>query len=69
MFYNIIAKLDEKFHFPVLTAHCDIPCKRDDSISAQRATLSIVSNRYHVGKFKSQATDHQICCTDITETD
>ncbi|GAA0822751.1 superoxide dismutase, Ni [Colwellia sp. D2M02] len=42
MFYNLIAKIDEKFHFPVVSAHCDIPCKIYDPISAQLAVLTII---------------------------
>jgi len=42
MLYNIIAKLDEKLNFPVLMAHCDIPCKIYDPIHAQIATLTII---------------------------
>jgi len=42
MLYNIIAKLDKKFNFPVLQAHCDIPCKIYDPINAQMAALTII---------------------------
>jgi len=42
MLYNIIAKLDKKLHFPVLQAHCDIPCKIYDPINAQIAALTII---------------------------
>ncbi|KGJ89752.1 superoxide dismutase, Ni [Colwellia psychrerythraea] len=42
MLYNIIAKLDKKLNFPVVMAHCDIPCKIYDPISAQIAALTII---------------------------
>ena len=42
MIYNIIAKIDEKLNFPVLAAHCDIPCKIYDPISAQIAVLTMI---------------------------
>ena len=42
MLYSIIAKLDQKLHFPVLMAHCDIPCKIYDPINAQIAVLTII---------------------------
>jgi nickel superoxide dismutase len=42
MLYNIIAKFDKKLHFPVLAAHCDIPCKIYDPISAQIAVLTMI---------------------------
>jgi nickel superoxide dismutase len=42
MLYNIIEKLDKKLNFPVLQAHCDIPCKIYDPLSAQIATLTII---------------------------
>lgn len=42
MLYNIIAKLDKRLNFPVLQAHCDIPCKIYDPIGAQIAALTII---------------------------
>jgi nickel superoxide dismutase len=42
MLYNFIARLDRKLHFPVVMAHCDIPCKIYDPISAQIAALTII---------------------------
>ena len=42
MFYNILAKLDKRLNFPVVMAHCDIPCKIYDPISAQIASLTII---------------------------
>jgi len=42
MLYNIIAKFDEKLHFPTVSAHCDIPCKIYDPIVAQLAVLTII---------------------------
>ena len=42
MLYNIIAKLDKKLHFPVVMAHCDIPCKIYDPINAQISALTII---------------------------
>lgn len=42
MLYSIIAKLDEKLQFPIVSAHCDIPCKIYDPIVAQIAVLTII---------------------------
>ncbi len=42
MFYNFINKLDEKFHFSTVSAHCDIPCKIYDPIKAQVAVLTMI---------------------------
>ena len=42
MIYQIIEKLDEKLNFPVVSAHCDIPCKIYDPISAQIAALTLI---------------------------
>lgn len=42
MLYDIIAKLDKKLHFPVVLAHCDIPCKIYDPINAQISALTII---------------------------
>ena len=58
MLYNIIAKLDQKLHFPVLMAHCDIPCKIYDPIHAQIAVLTIIRmvDLINVLKAKSSLT-------------
>jgi nickel superoxide dismutase len=42
MLYSLIKKIDKKLKFPVLSAHCDIPCKIYDPISAQIAALTII---------------------------
>ena len=42
MLYDIIAKLDKKLHFPVVMAHCDIPCNIYDPINAQISALTII---------------------------
>ena len=42
MFYNLINKLDEKIHFPTVSAHCDIPCKIYDPITAQISVLTMI---------------------------
>lgn len=42
MLYDIIAKLDKKLNFPVVMAHCDIPCKIYDPINAQISALTII---------------------------
>lgn len=42
MLYKLIANLDKKLNFPVVMAHCDIPCKIYDPISAQIAALTII---------------------------
>lgn len=42
MLYELIKKLDERVHFSTVSAHCDIPCKIYDPITAQIATLTII---------------------------
>lgn len=42
MLYDIIAKFDKKLHFPVVMAHCDIPCIVYDPIGAQISVLTII---------------------------
>lgn len=42
MFYDFIKKIDKKFHFSTVSAHCDIPCKIYDPISAQLAVLTMI---------------------------
>ncbi len=42
MLYNLIKIVDKKLKFRVLSAHCDIPCKIYDPISAQIAALTII---------------------------
>ena len=42
MLYNLIHKLDEKLCFSTVSAHCDIPCKIYDPITAQLAVLTMV---------------------------
>ena len=42
MLYNLLEAADAKVHLPKITAHCDIPCKIYDPISAQIAALSVV---------------------------
>jgi nickel superoxide dismutase len=42
MFYNLINKLDDKFNFSTVSAHCDIPCKIYDPITAQLAVLTMI---------------------------
>ena len=42
MFYNLINKLDNKFNFSTVSAHCDIPCKIYDPITAQIAVLTMI---------------------------
>jgi nickel superoxide dismutase len=42
MLYNILTKLDKRLNFSVVMAHCDIPCKIYDPISAQIASLTII---------------------------
>lgn len=42
MFYHLINKLDKKLHFSTVSAHCDIPCKIYDPITAQIAVLSMI---------------------------
>ncbi|GAB1623448.1 superoxide dismutase, Ni [Agarivorans albus] len=42
MLYNAFARLDEVFSFNKVSAHCDIPCKIYDPISAQLAVLTMI---------------------------
>lgn len=42
MLYDLINTLDEKFHFSTVSAHCDIPCKIYDPITAQLAVLTMI---------------------------
>jgi nickel superoxide dismutase len=42
MLYNILTKLDKRLNFATVMAHCDIPCKIYDPISAQIASLTII---------------------------
>jgi len=56
MIYNIIAKLDKRLNFPVLQAHCDIPCKIYDPIGAQIAALTIVRMVDLLEELKAKST-------------
>jgi len=42
MLHTLLAKFDRTFGIPTVSAHCDIPCKIYDPISAQIAALTIV---------------------------
>jgi len=42
MIYQILEKLDKKFHFEGAQAHCDIPCGIYDPSTAQIAALTVV---------------------------
>jgi len=42
MIYQLLNKLDEKFHFEQAQAHCDIPCGIYDPSTAQIAALTVV---------------------------
>ncbi len=42
MIYQILTKLDRKFHFEKAQAHCDIPCGIYDPSTAQIAALTVV---------------------------
>jgi len=42
MLYEFIDKLDSTFNFDRASAHCDIPCKIYDPISAQLAVLTMI---------------------------
>ncbi|PAJ73205.1 superoxide dismutase, Ni [Pseudoalteromonas sp. NBT06-2] len=42
MLFNLVHKLDNKFNFSTASAHCDIPCKIYDPISAQIAVLTMI---------------------------
>lgn len=42
MFYKLIKTVDEKIGFATASAHCDIPCKIYDPISAQISVLTMI---------------------------
>lgn len=42
MFYSILNYIDEKLPFDEVSAHCDIPCKIYDPISAQLCVLTMI---------------------------
>ena len=42
MLFQLLEKLDNKKPFEVLSAHCDIPCKIYDPITAQLAVLTMI---------------------------
>jgi nickel superoxide dismutase len=42
MLYRLIEKLDHQVNFATAAAHCDIPCKIYDPISAQIAVLTMI---------------------------
>jgi len=42
MIYQLLTKLDNKFHFEQAQAHCDIPCGIYDPSTAQIAALTVV---------------------------
>jgi nickel superoxide dismutase len=42
MIYQLLSKLDRKFHFEQAQAHCDIPCGIYDPSTAQIAALTVV---------------------------
>jgi len=42
MLFKLVNKLDQKFNFSTASAHCDIPCKIYDPISAQIAVLTMI---------------------------
>jgi nickel superoxide dismutase len=42
MFYNLVKSLDKKINFPIASAHCDIPCKIYDPITAQLSVLTMI---------------------------
>lgn len=42
MLYKIVELLDKKLKFPTASAHCDIPCKIYDPITAQISVLTMI---------------------------
>ena len=42
MLYELLNKLDAKFSFSTVSAHCDIPCKIYDPITAQISVLTMI---------------------------
>lgn len=64
MLYNLINKLDEKLCFSTVSAHCDIPCKIYDPITAQLAVLTMVRM---VDLLNEHNAKEQISATDIAQ--
>lgn len=42
MLHSLLRRLDKKLSFATASAHCDIPCKIYDPITAQVAALSVI---------------------------
>lgn len=42
MLHNILKKLDKKFKFSAVSAHCDVPCGIYDPSTAQLAALTVI---------------------------
>ena len=42
MLHTLIQKMDQRFAFQAASAHCDIPCKIYDPITAQLAALTVI---------------------------
>lgn len=42
MLFELLSTLDKKKHFKTVSAHCDIPCKIYDPISAQLAVMTML---------------------------
>ncbi|MBU2924629.1 superoxide dismutase, Ni [Colwellia sp. 1_MG-2023] len=42
MIFDLLAKIDTKYPFDQAVAHCDIPCKIYDPITAQLAVLTMI---------------------------
>ena len=56
MLYKILNNLHQYCHFDSAAAHCDIPCKIYDPISAQLAALSVLRFLDLIGDLEQQAS-------------
>ena len=56
MIYSILKTIDSVVGIPKTSAHCDIPCKIYDPISAQIAALSVIRFLDLIGEIESKNT-------------
>lgn len=54
MMHSVIKKLDSLFNFQTAEAHCDIPCKIYDPITAQIAALSVIRFLDLIGELEAK---------------
>ncbi len=64
MLHRIISRLDSQIGFETASAHCDIPCKIYDPISAQLAALTVIRMvdllEEQAGKEQNMATQNTV---------